>query len=182
MPRSTGTLRAMRQAQQGARVRSQLQGVAGVRKMLRRLPESAKDEMVDALHDIAPEYLAAQQADAPVAAGAHRKGVEPGALRAGLSFKVLRKSLRLRVGLIGTKPGRARLFYGFIVEIGRKAQTVSVTRKAGVEPYKMRVRAMAPRPFVYKKRPALRTRLQNRLNTFWQHALQHAGEGGDFGD
>jgi hypothetical protein len=177
MPRSSGTLRAIRRAGQQGRVRSQLKGASAVRKLLRQLPASVKEEMADALTDIGPDYLRAQQADAPVAARAHRKGVEPGALRAGLSWKVLRASLRLRVGLLGTKRGRARLFYGFIVEVGRKAQTVTVTRKAGVAPYKMRVRAMAPRPFVYKKRPELRTRLSNRLNQFWEHALAHAGEG-----
>lgn len=177
MPRSTGTLQYIRRASQQSRVRSQLQGASAFRKLLRQLPASARDEMADALTDIAPDYLRAQQADVPVAKAAHRKGMEPGALRAGLSWKVLRTSLRLRVGLLGTKRGRARLFYGFIVEVGRQAQTVSVTRKAGVAPYKLRVRAMAPRPFVYKKRPELRTRLNNRLSTFWEHALAHAGEG-----
>ena len=182
MPRSSGTLRAIRQQGQQGRVRSQLRGVADVRKLIRQLPTSVKEEMADTLTDIAPDYLRAQQADVPVAAKAHRAGAQPGALKAGLSFKVLRASLRLRVGLLGTKRGRAKLFYGIIVELGRKAQEVSVTRKAGVAPYKMRVRAMAPRPFVYKRRTELRTRLSNRLNSFWEHALQHAGEGTSGGD
>lgn len=179
MPRSTGTLQHIRQQKQQGRLRSQLTGVAGVRKLIRQLPASVKEEMADTLADIGPDYLRAVQADTPVAAKAHRPGAQPGALKAGLSYKVLRASLRLRVGLLGTKRGRAKLFYGFIVELGRKAQEVSVTRKAGVAPYKLRVRAMAPRPFVYKKRPELRTRLSNRLNSFWEHALQHAGEGTD---
>jgi hypothetical protein len=167
MPRSVAGVRARRLEGQQGRVRSQLQGVAGVRKLIKQLPTAVKDEMADTLEDFGPEYLRAQLTDVP------RK---TGALAAGLSYKVLRASLRLRVGLLGTKRGRAKLFYGFIVEVGRKAKTVTVTRR-GAQPYKLRVREMAPRPFVYKKRPELRTRLNNRLSVFWEHALQHAGEG-----
>ena len=167
MPRSTGTLRAIRVAGQQSRVRSQLKGVAAVRRLLKQLPASVKEEMADVLADAGPEYLAAVRADTPV---------RTGALRAGLSWKLLRTSLRLRVGLLG-KRVLSDLFYGRIVELGRKAQVVSVTRRAGVAPYKMRVRAMAPRPFVYKRRPELRTKLRNRLSAFWEHALAHAGAG-----
>lgn len=177
MPRSTGTLRAIRRAGQQVRVRSQLTGVAGVRKLIRQLPASVKTEMADTLEDIAPEYLAAVKADTPVAKRPRKPGHQVGALRDALTAKVLRSSLRLRVGLLGRKK-LFDFFYGRIVELGTKAQTVTIERgpRAG---HKMRIRERAPQHFVYKARPDLRARLSNRLNSFWEHALQHAGEGTD---
>lgn len=155
-----------RQRRHIGRTASQLRGVASVRKLLRQLPPAVKEEMADALRDIGPEYLQAVKADAPV---------RTGALRNALSFSVLKASLRLRVGLIGKKLN-SKFFYGRIIELGRKAQAVTIRRgpRTGA---KMRVRAMAPRRFVYKKRPELRARLGNRLNSFWEHALATAGQG-----
>lgn len=177
MPRSTGTVRAIRRAGQQGRVKSQLQGVASVRKLLRNMPASVKNEMADTLVDIAPEYLAAVKADTPVATRARVPGHKLGSLRDAITAKVLRSSLRLRVGLLGRKK-LLDLFYGRIVELGRKSKTVTIKRgpRAGA---KMRIRERAPQHFVYKARPELRTRLNNRLNSFWEHALQHAGEGTD---
>lgn len=133
------------------------------------------------------ELLSAMRADVP-----RRRG----RLAAGLSKKLLRRSLKLRVGLIG-KPINRRLFYGWIVELGRKAQTVIASRKgahravggriagrrmralaagtSGV--YRMRVRAMPARHFVYSRRTELRGSINKRLNAFWNKTLAKAAAG-----
>ena len=137
------------------RVRSQLVGAASTRKLLRQLPASVKDEMADILAEEAPHLLAAMKADAPV---------KSGALRAGLAAKLLRKSMRLRVGIVTAASSR-KLFYGRIIELGRKANT------------KSRGGAIAARPFVFKPRPAIRARLASNLRSLWEHALAHAAIG-----
>jgi hypothetical protein len=171
VPRSVASTRARRVAGQQGRVRSQLQGVASVRKLIRQLPSAVKDEMADILVDVSPDFLGAAKADAPV---------RTGALRDALGAKVLKASLRLRVGLLG-KRTNADFFYGRIVEFGRKAQTVVIKRgpRAGA---KMQVRAIQPRHFVFAKRANLRERLNNRLGSVWEHALAHAGAGTDTDD
>lgn len=147
--------------------RSRLRGDRNFRKILKQLPSSAQDEMGDILEASGIELLAEMRRDVPVASGA---------LKAGLSSKLLRKTLRLRVGLIGTPRGRAKLFYGFIVELGRKARTVTIKRgpQAGA---RMRVRQMAARPFVWKKRVAERGRLNERVRGFWGATLADAAQG-----
>lgn len=147
--------------------RSKIRGDRNFRKLLKQMPSAAKDEMGDILEAAGIELLAEMKRDVPR---------RTGALAAGLSYKVLRQSLRLRVGLIGTPRGRAKLFYGFIVELGRKAQTVTIKRgpRAGA---KMRVREMAPRPFVWKRRIDDRGKLNQRLRSFWADTLANASEG-----
>jgi hypothetical protein len=107
--------------------------------------------------------------------------------------------MRLQVGLIG-KPINRRLFYGRIVQFGRKAQTVTVARRgvfAKTIPlggrmnkykavalknrisgtYRMRVRAMAARPFVFSPRTELRAAINKRIRDFWEGALRRAAQG-----
>lgn len=144
-----------REGRHKARIASQLKGVASTRKLLRQVPQAAKDTMADILEASAPAFLAAMKADAPV---------KTGALRAALNAKVLRKSLRLRVGLVTASTGK-KFFYGRILEFGRKAGTAS------------RGGAIAPRPFVLKKRPDLRSALNRRLNKFWENTLIVAAAG-----
>lgn len=148
-------------------VRSQLTGAREFRRLLKQLPSSAKEEMADVLAAAGPRILAAISADTPVRSGA---------LKAALKQKLLRSSLRLRVGLI-TKKANRDLFYARIVEFGRKAQTVTIRRGARAGAL-MRVRALAPRPFIYAKRPALRGALSAALRSFWDGTLQRAATGG----
>lgn len=177
MPRSTGTIRAIRRSGQQGRVRSQLQGVASVRKLLKQLPAAVREEMADELEAIAPDYLAAVKANTPVAKAAHRRGYEPGALRDAITAKVLRASLRLRVGLIGRRVNR-EFFYGRIIEFGRKQKTVTIKRgpRAG---HQLEVQARQGFHFLFYRRERLRTKLQQRLNPLFDHALARAAQGAD---
>jgi len=155
-----------RLSSQRAGVRSQLAGARSFRKLLKQLPDSAKQEMAGILADAGPSLLAAIAADAPV---------RTGALKAALQQKLLRTSLRLRVGLIN-KAANRRFFYGRILEFGRKAQTVTIRSgpRAGAL---MRIRALQPRPFIFAKRPKLRSALNNSLRKFWDATLFDASQG-----
>jgi hypothetical protein len=98
------------------------------------------------------------------------------------------------VGLLSISGARSRnLFYGRIVERGRRAQTVLVQRRrrvGGRLPARPRapqarrghrehlfaaVREMAPRPFIYVERPEIHA--EQRLASFWSQVLGNAGAG-----
>ena len=151
--------------------RRRIKGDRSFRRLLRNLPDAARAELADAMEGGGRELLAAQQAAAPSRSGA---------LRRGLSMKLLKGSLRLRVGLIGKAVNR-RLFYGRIVEFGRKASNVVVRRLARrtgkAFSYRMRIPARAGRPFVYTKRTDLRSAFRERLTRFWERTLGRASGG-----
>ena len=167
--------------------RRPVKGIGRVRKLLRRLPDAVAGEIVVELN------VTGRQMNQAVLAKAPRKS---GALRAGISYKVLPKSLRLQVGLLGTRKGQSKLFYGRIQDLGRKAQVVSVQRfKAGVKReydragrksgggltrrYLMKVRAMAPKRFVTGRYPDLRRALRDNLRGTFARSLQSISGAGD---
>lgn len=154
--------------------RSRVRGDKGFRKVLQQLPDAARKEMADVMRGIGVELVEIMQADAP-------KG-KTGKLRQSITYKLAERSLRLRVGLITKRRGTFEPFYGRFVEFGRKAQVVNVTRRKGTAPYQMKVRAMAPRPYVYKRRPEVRAILRTRLQNYWSHVLSAAAEGASFDD
>lgn len=140
-----------------ARRRSTIKGAASFRRLLRRLPDSANQELAEFLgEEVGPELAGFMRVITPV---------KSGALRAGIAFKLAVKSLRLRIGVLG-KGNVGRLFYGHILDVGRKAQTVSVRRRqhgsayasktmanrAGeaLSSYSMNVSALKPLRIVYR--------------------------------
>lgn len=172
--------------------RSRVKGAASLRRLLRNMPDALRDEMIEQiLIPSGNELLRSMRAAAPVGA--------TGRLRQGLAMKVLRKSLKMRVGYL-TKAMNRKLFYGWIIEWGRKAKTVIVVRnksrvyrdflgmggrgtrykKAALKSqmkgvYELNVRARAPQHFVYRKNA---TRVVSaRINYFWKKALQRAASG-----
>lgn len=146
-----------------------VRGDRSFRKLLRQLPDEAKGEMAAVLDNAGDQLLSEMQADVPR---------RTGRLASGLSKKLLRSSLRLRVGIIG-KPTARRLFYSHIVEGGRKAGSVMVRRRIGgtLALYRMRVRAMAARPFVFKRRSVLRATINRHITSYWERVLTRAAAG-----
>jgi hypothetical protein len=162
-----------------------VRGVASVRKLLRQLPDDAKNEIIVELNVSGREMLPRMQGRAPY---------KTGATRSGLSFKVLPKSLRLQIGLLGTKAGRSKLFYARIQDLGRKAQVVTVRRfRAGgqrlyfrghkfgpsVQMYPMHVPFMKGKRFVTGGMRDLRVILQRNLKNIWSQALRKFTSAGD---
>lgn len=97
--------------------RRYVRGDRAFKKLIRRLPPSARQQMIVQLNLTGREQLAKDQAEAPVG---RRADGTIGALRGALSMRVLTASLKLKVGLIG-KPVNRRVFWGWIIERGRKA-------------------------------------------------------------
>lgn len=163
-----------------------LEGLAEAYSMLDRLPEAARDELGIELAIIGRDVLAEQRRLVPK---------RTGKLEAGLSLELDLQRLRVKIGLLRTLSGRSKLFYGRIVQFGRRAQTVLVTRrlqrlgkrgnnKKGNrrrtiyvgKPYPMRVRAMASRPFVQRDRwDEIDAQARDRLADFWAGVLDKAG-------
>lgn len=159
------------------------------KSLLKRLPESVAEEIRQQHHETGKILLARAHARVPV---------KTGKLKAGLSYKVTPKTLKLRFGLLGKRINR-KLYYGRMVEFGRKAKTIIVTRKgtlqraraaglkvranaykraalkAGVGgAYKLRVKAMRPRPFVYV---TPREQIYRPYQKIWGRAIHRAAAG-----
>ncbi len=110
--------------------RSRMDGLNETISFFDALPTVAHEEMAVELGIVAREVLAAQQADVPK---------DTGALASSLSYRVDAEKLSATIGILGKK-GKSRSkrritynfgddFYGLIVEIGRRKQTVNVTRR-----------------------------------------------------
>lgn len=146
------------------------EGVRQVRRILRQLPPEATEHMASVMKRFGRKFLVAMHLYVPI---------KTGALRRGLSVKFLRRTLRLRVGFVGKRINR-RLYYGRIVQGGRKAQTVIVKRRRGSkQPYSYRVKERAAKPFV-RGTPAMRSvheQLQKTLSVFWNDVLRKVSGG-----
>lgn len=169
---------------------SRVDGLADTIAFVESLPEAARDEMAVELGIIGREILAAQHADV---------AKDTGQLDAALSMRVLVDRLKMRAGLFGSGTGRSNsrsrnLFIGRLVEGGRKAQTVTVTRHIknrqlrgnnkngnkrrtvfGGKPYTMKVRAIDARPFIAQ--PLLHDAADLHLAEYWSKVLTRAGGG-----
>jgi hypothetical protein len=170
-----------------------VQGLSETYAFLGGIPAAAQHELADEIGRISRDVLAAQKADV---------AKDKGELQAGLSYQLITEELRARVGLLlGGRGaysfnGRKRKgiaggpYHGRFVEHGRRAQTVLVTRRLKRKvtgngrtskrrviyegkPYKMKVKAMAPRPFVHKDRPEIGA--EQRLSNFWAGVLGRTG-------
>jgi hypothetical protein len=148
-------------------VKRRIKGDRAVKRLLRRMPDAAREEMVKALDAAGDQLLAEAKGKVP-------KG-RTGKLGGALKKRVLKGSLKLRVGLIGKVVNR-KLYYGHIQEVGRKAQVVRVTRRRGAKPYTMKVRKMDAKRFLYGHRE-LRQRIRAHLDNVWTNILRRAAMG-----
>ena len=176
--------------------RSRVEGLDQALAMLDGLPDVAREEMGVEMAILGREILAVQKADVPK---------DKGDLAAALSLRLMIDRLKVRVGLhrrskqsYSFNRGRRRAtgipFYGRIVEFGRKAQTVLVTRRIKRrsargnnkngnrrrnvyegKPYKMRVKAMAGRPYVAQ--PMLQDAAELHFADYWAKVLARTGGG-----
>jgi hypothetical protein len=133
--------------------------------LIKKLPDAAKAEVVELLQETGAQVLTEQRAMVKK---------RTGALSRALSMKVLPKSMRLQVGLVG-KPINRKLFYGRIIQSGRKAQTVRA-RKRGGKPYLMKIRGTAPHNFIY---PYTREQLAAPFKSLWDRILKRTAGAGD---
>jgi hypothetical protein len=141
--------------------------------MLRRLPDSMSQEMAAVMEEVRPTAIAIAKGGAPV---------KSGRLRAAIDGKVYPKTLRFRVGLLTKRIARAN-FYGYILEVGRKAQTVQVKRSkpsGGVAQYALRVTKIAPTKHDMvggQAKGRIRELFRAPLNKLFDRALRDAARG-----
>lgn len=172
--------------------RRRVRGLPEFRAQLRKLPQAVQAELLAKFEQIGSELVPAMQAKAPS---------KTGDLRKGITHKVYPKTLRLVVGLLGTKAGRSKLFYGRIQDLGRKAQTVVVTRLVAggraawldrvstgkartarkprdlVATYALRVPAMPGKKFVSGRYPELRQKARTELRGIYARAIGATANG-----
>ena len=118
--------------------RSTVKGAASFRRLLRALPDSSNQQLVAFLNDAGPVIAAKMRAEVPVLKSP-RPNRTAGAARNSINWKVTPKTLNLKVGEL-TK--RDIVFYAHILDVGRKAKNVKVTRGSKVYPNGINVRAL----------------------------------------
>lgn len=168
-----------------------VRGDRAFKRLIKQLPAAVRQEILAVMQSQGRDELSKEQSLV-----ARRTG----ALGAGLTMRVLPVSLKLKVGLLG-KPINRKLYYGWIVEKGRKAQTVIVVRQANraaakaaapflggtstyykyvahkhglAGTYQLRVGALPPRHFVYT---STREQLYQPYRVVWNNALARAATG-----
>lgn len=154
-----------------ARAASAIRGSKSFRRLLKGLPDAMRAEMADVLTKSRPEAeaLVATRLDATT----RRR---TGALRAGVKSKVYPRTLRLQVGFLGTKAGRAKLFYARILDLGRKAQTVQI-KHGSRKGQSMKIRAIAGKRFVTGGIGPLGKVINAKLNGVWDRAVRRVAAG-----
>jgi hypothetical protein len=116
--------------------RSSIKGAASFRRLLKRLPDSADARLVAVLQQAGP-ILAERMKE--------RLPYRTGHLQQAISWRVTPNTKNLKVGLL-SKAGNRKLFYGHIIDIGRRDRIVRATRhnKSGsVSTYLLHVKAKA---------------------------------------
>jgi hypothetical protein len=148
---------------------SRLRGDRDFRRLLKNMDQDIRGEIVVRLSLLGREMLPLVQASVPE---------RTGALKRGVSMKFYPATLRLRIGLL-SRPVARRLYYARIIEFGRKAQTVTAKRHG--KSYQLRVKAMAPRSFLFQPTRAVRSEFRRRLLGLWHETLRKASAGGGNG-
>ena len=118
--------------------RSSIKGAASFKRLLRALPDTANSRLVGFLNDAGPVLAGIMQSQLPVLSSP-RPNRTAGALRDSIKYKVTPKTLNLKVGEISK---RDILFYGHILDVGRKAKNVKVTRGSKIYPNGLNVSAL----------------------------------------
>jgi hypothetical protein len=102
---------------------SRVDGLSGAIALLdQSIPEAARDELAVEMGILGREVLAAQRADV---------ARDTGSTAQALTLQLLVERLKVRIGLIrgSSSRGSRNNFVGRLIEFGRKAQTVLVTRR-----------------------------------------------------
>lgn len=152
--------------------RSKVRGAAKLRRLMKRLPESVRGEIIEVLDSAGVKLRDAIKARTPR---------RTGALQAGISYRVYPRTMRMQVGFLGSKKTRAALFYGRILEFGRKAQIAKAARpnkSGGISRYTVRVKAIAPKRFVTGRMTDLRSTINKEVKDLWQRSIAKVAEGG----
>lgn len=153
--------------------RQVVEGAEDVKRILRALPDASRDEINQVLEESGRQFVPLMVGRAP-----NRKGK----LRSGITARLNRQSMTLRLGVVGPPKQRRDLFYARILDLGRRARDKWVTRRTKnggrTRRYLMRVRAIAPMKFVTGGYQGVRATMTARLKAIWPRVLQRITGGG----
>ena len=157
------------------RKRGALKGARRVSRMLKRLPDTVRGEIIEVYREHAPAITTYARTAAPSGTGR---------LARSIRSRIFEKTLKLRIGLFGAKLN-ADLFYARILERGRRAQTVVVKRRVkggGKSAYRLRVKAIGRGRYDFLAGRAMGfaiDTLRPSLKQVWERALKKAAGVGD---
>lgn len=97
---------------------SRVKGAASFRRLLRRMPDAAREDLATWMGAAGARLTQRAKSETPS---------RTGRLRSAITWKLLPKSLRLRLGLV-TRRDQSRYFYGYILDQGRRAKRVMIKR------------------------------------------------------
>lgn len=144
--------------------------VRRVKRIMRNLPDAAQAELVGVLEKTGPRLVNLIKARTPV---------RTGALSRGIKFRVAKRGLKLRAGLLGSPKARGKLFYGYILNWGRKAGPVKARRrtKTGTSNYMLNVKGITGSRFVTGTGKLIGREVQPQLQSIWARILKRAAGG-----
>lgn len=145
-------------------------GVRRIKRIMRNLPDAAQAELVGVLEKTGPRLVNLIKARTPV---------RTGALSRGIKFRVARRGLKLRAGVLGSLKALGKLFYGYILNWGRKAGPVKARRrtKNGTSNYMLNVKGITGSRFVTGAGKQIGTEVQPQLQSIWTRILNRAAGG-----
>ena len=146
--------------------------IGRTRRLLKRLPDTVQASVLQVYAEIGPAIEGVGRSQAPV---------RTGRLRSALKFRIMPRSLRFEYGLIGRRLQKS-LFYGYILEVGRKAGTSRAFQrrlKNGklTKRYTVQVKAISRDryDFVFGRvRVYAKQLIAERIKKIWTQALRDA--------
>lgn len=152
---------------------SRIKGAASLRRLMKRMPDAVQLEINQALDQWGGEI------ERTMRARAHFRS-RTGRLIAAIRHKMFPRTMRMQVGIIGSQKLRNRLFYGRILDLGRKGKRVLVRRRSAggaTSSYALNVKAISPMRFVSGPITDLRAGLDKHLGNIWQRVLTRVSAG-----
>jgi hypothetical protein len=147
--------------------RSSVKGAASFRRLLKQLPDTADQKLLALLRKAGPALAVSMQATVPERTGFGRSGI---------SWRLTPGTKTLKVGVLVPRISRSDYFYLHILDVGRKAQTVTIKRgpRAGAP---MRVPAYKALRIVYKGMQQFRGEFLPAYRTLMNEILLTAARG-----
>ena len=146
--------------------RRRLKGDRAFRRLLKQMIPAIRQECEERIEAFAKKLAAVQKAS-----GRFRS--RSGSLRNAINYQILRQSLKAKVGIIGIGLNR-KLFYGKIIEFGRKGGGRGVKRKS--LKYLAGVGRTRPDHFIYGHKTE-HEEFRKGFNTYWDRVLAKASSG-----
>jgi hypothetical protein len=146
--------------------RRRLKGDRSFKRLLKQMVPAIREECEKRLEEFGKEMASVQRQSG-------RFVNRSGSLRTSISYQVLRQSLKVKIGIIG-KALNKKLFYGRIIEFGRKGGGRGIKRKS--PKYMAGVGRTRPEQFIYGHSDQHES-FKSSFNNYWDRVLSRASRG-----